>query len=264
MDYIHEKVMMKLRTDLNYCEKEGLSEVQVLITPCDSKETQTLDLQLTVEEVEWIYNSKNSLADADDSEWMTVNNGGESSIKVTDVIELDAPTQWVLSVADKLIIKHRLRIVVDKLFTGFRSIKDQLAELLKLQLQQTIVSLEAIAILKSTSIDTDLCNCLSYPVPVMKEWLYDILEDCFEGGCDELTSAEQEYLKRLLNCLYAVAIMKLSKTDKDKCLKEVSNDLHEYIPMDVESDCNNTDSTHNQQNESEYSIIKSDYLTISS
>ena len=114
--------------------------------------------------------------------------------------------------------------MVDKLFTGFRSIKDQLPELLKLQLQQTIVSLEAIAILKSTSIDTDLCNCLSYSVPVMKEWLYDILEDCFEGGRDELTSVEQEYMKRLLNCLYAVAKMKLKMTD---CPKEVSNDLHE-------------------------------------
>ena len=52
-------------------------------------------------EVECIYNSRNSLDVNDDSEWMTDDNSCESSVKVIDVIELDAPTQWVLSVADK-------------------------------------------------------------------------------------------------------------------------------------------------------------------
>ena len=50
----------------------------MLSTTLDSKETQSPDPQLTVVEVEWIHNSKNSLDDNDDSEWMTDDNGCES------------------------------------------------------------------------------------------------------------------------------------------------------------------------------------------
>ena len=207
LDYKYKMVMIKLRADdENICGKEAICELK------------------------------------DDSEMMNYTDG-KGSVIVLEEIELDVPTQCTLTVAEELVIKHRLRRIVDKLFTGFKSIKDQLPELLK----QTIVSSEAIVIMKSTSIDTDLCNCSSYLVLVNKEWLYDMLEESFEVDRDELISVEQEYLRRLLDCLYA----------KDDCLKEASITLHEYIPMDVETDCNNTDFTHNLQNDSDYSEQKS-------
>ena len=118
--------------------------------------------------------------------------------------------------------------------------------MLEQQLQQTIVSSEAIAIMESISIDQDLCNCWSYLVPVIKEWLYDMLEDSFEWDRDEMISLEQEYLRRLLDCLYDCL------DAEEDCIKETST-LHEYFPMDVETDCDDTESTHNLQNKNEYS-----------
>ena len=215
LDYVHEAVMLKLSA--NY------------------------------EKVEWIHssNKKICIADTDESLWITETDC-EGSVKILKEIELEVPIHYELSVADKLIIKHRLRRSVEKLFIGFKSIKDQLPELLK----QAIVSSEAIVIMKSTSIETDLCNCLNCPVLVIKEWLHDMLEDRFEGGCDDLISEEQEYLRRMLDCLYDCLYV------KDDCLKEASI-LQEFIPMDVETDHNNTDYTHNLQNDSEYREQKS-------
>ena len=68
----------------------------------DRKDTQTSDLQLTDKEVEWICNSnnKNSMADTDDSEWITDTDGCKGSVKVIEVIELDIPKRCELSVAD--------------------------------------------------------------------------------------------------------------------------------------------------------------------
>ena len=203
-------VITKLRVN------ETASEVQELSIPMDRKVTQTSALQLTDEEVEWMYGCKNrnSMAETEDSELMVDTNGCEGSVKVIEVIKLD------MSVADQLVIKHRLRIVIDQLFTGFRSIKVKFPELLKQQIQ-TIVSLEAITIMNSsTSINEALLNCLSYPAPVVNEWLYDTLEDCFEGDCDKLTSVEQEYMRKLLDCLYAMAKTKLKMTGNDECQKK--------------------------------------------
>ena len=80
----------------------------------------------------------------------------------------------------------------------------------------------------------------------MKEWLHDMLEDSFEGDRDHLILEEQEYLRRLLECLYDCL-----DAEKD-CLKEAST-LYEYIPMEVETDCDDTESIHNPQEKNEYS-----------
>ena len=86
----------------------------------------------------------------------------------------DDQAQWEMSEEEALAVWCRLKQLLDWLFISFRRLKEYLAETGK-EIQEAIVSPDAIVVMNSASINLKLYNCLTScsrkDVPVVVDWL---------------------------------------------------------------------------------------------
>ena len=142
-----------------------------------------------------------------------------------------------MSEEDVLIIRHRLKNVLDWLLMSFRRIKEHLAETGK-EIPEAVVSPDSMIIMNnSTSMNLILYNCLTSCsqkfVPVVVDWLYNFLEDRFEKGHDDLTSVEQDYLRVMLDYVHEKVMRKLRADDGNRWGKEEISEVQVLsTPMD--------------------------------